>query len=190
MPTDAEKYRILSQYLPSEMILDDQLTYCQINRSEQTQAIDKFRKALVAHKIINNEPSALSKSECLLKPEWNGNYDFLDEGDEQNALTKPSIGWTCQSSECHIESDLPVPKTNEVAMVKDIKELPKCCITEIHEHEETHTRKKTAKGYKLVFTPERHIHVVCKGVHPSKLGWTVNKLANAVLKNRGHEELE
>lgn len=187
MPTDAEKYRILSRYLPSDIILDDKLLYCHVNSSEQTQVIDKFRKALVADKIIADEPSYLNKNDCVLEPEWNGTYDFLDKGFEEKTFTKPSIGWTCQPTECHIESDLPVPATSQKAIVKDIKKIGKCCITEVHEHGEIHTREKTPEGYKLSFAAEKHFHVVCKGVHPTDLGWTVNQLVKAVLKNRGHK---
>jgi len=188
MPTDAEKYRILSRYLPSDVILDDKLTYCHINRAEQTQLIDKFRKALVAEKIIIDQPSYLYKNECLLEPEWNGTFDFLDkESDEKATFTKPSIGWTCQPIECHIEADLPVPETAEYSLKKDLENIGNCCITEIHEHGEIHTREKTPEGYKLAFAPEKHLHVICKGVHPNDLGHTVNQLTRAVLKNRGHK---
>jgi len=188
MPTDAEKYRILSRYLPSDVILDDKLTYCHINRSEQTQVIDKFRKALVAEKIIVDQPSYLYKTECLLEPEWNGTFDFLDkESDDKATFTKPSIGWTCQPIECHVEADLPVPETAEESLKKDLEGIGKCCITEIHEHGEVHTREKTSEGYELAFAPEKHLHVICKGVHPNDLGHTVNQLVRAVLKNRGHK---
>lgn len=174
MPTDAEKYRILSRYLPSDIILDDKLTYCHINRAEQTQAIDKFRKALVEQNILIDQPSYLYKTECLLEPEWSGTFDFLDEGSERKAFTKPSIGWTCQPLECHIEGDLPVPAEKENEAVKEINKVEKCCVDIVHHHEDP-------------IGPESHIHVVCKGVHPSDLGTHVNRLVKKVLKFRGHE---
>ncbi len=163
--------------------------YCNINNSEQVQAIDKFRKALVANKIIDDQPSYLYINKCMLEPEWSGTYDFLDKGFEEKTFTKPSIGWTCGPTECHIESDLPIPETAKKTMIKDVGKVAHCCISEIHEHEEIHTRVKTKDGYKLAFAPEKHFHVVCKGVHPTDLGYTVNQLVKAVLKNRGHEEL-
>ena len=187
MPTDAEKYRILSRYLPSDIILDDKLTYCHINNSEQTRMIDSLRKKLVAEEIILDQPSYLYRNECLLEPEWSGSFDFLDKESEDKALTKPSIGWTCQPIECHIEADLPVPEAAEESMKKDLQGIGKCCITEIHKHAEIHTREKTSEGYKLAFAPEKHIHVICKGVHPNDLAHTVNQLVVRVLKNRGHK---
>lgn len=187
MPTDAEKYRILSRYLPSDIILDAKLIDCNMNSSEQTQVIDKFRKALVSEKIIVDEPAYLYKNECLLEPEWSGTFDFRDKESEGKAFTKPSVGWTCQPLECHIEADLPVPETAEKATKKDLEKIGSCCIAEIHEHGEIHTREKTNEGYKLAFAPEKHIHVICKGVHPRDLGYTVNQLVKTVLKNRGHK---
>jgi len=180
MPTDAEKYRILTEYLPSDIILDDKLLYCHMNSSEQTKVIDELRKALVAEKIIINQPSYLLTEKCMLEPTWAGSYDFTDTEDENKSMSKPSIGWTCQPTECHIETDLPVPANKLKSMINDVKKINHCCVSEVHTHTELHTEH-------IDFPAEKHTHIVCKGVHPTELGFTVNQLVKAVLKNRGHK---
>jgi len=170
----AEAYRKLVPFLPSDIILKDQLSDCQRHRGDQTRIIDKLRKNLVTEGIIDDEPAHLYKDECLLQAEWSGVLDFSDKLPPEKRITKPSIGWTCQPLECHIEGDLPVPMDKEKEAVKEINMVEKCCVDIVHHHEDP-------------IGPESHIHVVCKGVHPSDLGSHINRLVKKVLRFRGHE---
>lgn len=171
---EAQKYRRLIPYLPSDMILWDQITDCLRNRSEQTNRIDNLRKSLVTQGVIDDEPARLYKDECLLQAEWSGVLDFSDKLPPEKRITKPSIGWTCQPLECHIDGDLPVPTEKEKEAVKEINRVANCCVDIVHHHEDP-------------IGPEAHLHVVCKGVHPSDLGTHVNRLVKEVLKFRGHD---
>lgn len=170
----AQKYRKLIPYLPSDMIIWDQITDCQRQRSEQTTRIDTLRKSLVSQGIIDDEPARLYKDECLLQAGWSGVLDFSDKLSPEKRITKPSISWTCQPLECHIDSDLPVPMEKEKEAVREITMIPQCCVDIVHHHEDP-------------IGPEAHLHVVCKGVHPSDLGTHINRLVREVLKFRGHE---
>lgn len=129
------------------------------------------------HNIIITESSPLDISEeCRLEPVWNGVLDLKDTGtDPSKLMTKPSIGWTCQPLECHIEADLPVPYAKRAEFKKEFEYFDiKCAISEVHIHED-------------VVAPEAHMHVICKGLPPSDLGITVSRLARKVMRYRGHE---
>jgi len=171
---EAQKYRKLIPYLPSDMVLWDQITDCHRHRGDQTRIIDNLRNSLVEKGIIDPTWSKHYKDECLLQAEWSGVYDFLDKSAPEKRMTKPSIAWTCQPLECHIEGDLPVPLEKEHEAVTEINKVEHCCVDIVHHHEDP-------------IGPEAHIHVVCKGVHPSDLGIQVNTLVKKVLKFRGHE---
>ena len=188
----AEAYRKLVPFLPSDIILKDQLSDCQRHRGDQTRIIDNLRKNLVTEGIIDDEPAHLYKDECLLQAEWSGVLDFSDKLPPEKRITKPSIGWTCQPLECHIEGDLPVPMDKEKEAVKEINMVEKCCVDIVHHHEDPIIQFKVVKGGFLerareIPSQESHLHVVCKGIHPSDLGSHINRLVKKVLRFRGHE---
>jgi len=166
-------YRLLNRVLTP--YLNDQARDCERRRLEQTERINNFKKSLVADGIIWPETSKLYADDCIFQAGWSGVVDIRDTATKpEKIMTKPSLGWTCQPTECHIEGDLPVPLKEKNAMVESINKLEKCCVDITHIHEDP-------------IAPEAHVHVVCKGVHPDDIGLHVNSLIKFVLRHRGFE---
>jgi len=176
MPSDELNplvYKLLNRTLAFHM--NDQAVDCERHREEQGQRIKNLKDTLIQKGVVDPQWSKLYIDDCVLEAEWSGVLDFRDTfTDPRKTMTKPSLAWTCQPLECHIEGDLPVPLEKEHEAVKEINQVEHCCVDIVHHHEDP-------------IEPEAHIHVVCKGVHPSDLGVQVNSLVKKVLKFRGHE---
>jgi hypothetical protein len=74
-----------------------------------------------------------------------------------------------------VEADLPVAPEKEIALKNALKSLEGCCVHITHTHEEGGVT-------------EKHVHVICKGQHPSGIYATVTNLARLLLEQRGHEK--
>ena len=172
----AESYKKLIPYLPSDIVLKDMINDCQRVSAEQTQRIQNFREDLIQKGILVGRGGGtyLHKDDCLLQPEWSGVYDISDRRKMEETMTKASIGWTCQPLECHVEADLPVHPSQEKSIIDFVNKVEKCCVDIVHTHEDP-------------IRPEKHVHVVCKGIHPNDLGWEVNRLLKILLQHRGHD---
>jgi len=169
----SDVYRLLNRVLAP--YLNDQAKDCERRRQEQTERINNFKRSLVDKGIIDWAASKVYADDCILEAEWSGVVDIRDVAtDPAKLMTKPSLGWTCQPTECHIEGDLPVPLKEKDKAVEDFNKLPKCCVDIVHIHEDP-------------IGPEAHVHVVCKGVHPDDLGLHVDSLLKFVLRRRGYE---
>jgi hypothetical protein len=174
MPEDNEAllYKHLNRTNKWAMI--NQSVECERHREEQGERIRNLQQSLIDKGIISKDASKVELDDCVLEAEWSGVLDMKEKTTEPSKImTKPSIGWTCQPLECHIESDLPVPLAKEKEFVKEIELVEKCAVDIIHHHDDP-------------ISPEAHVHVICKGVHPSDLGIHVNRLVKKVLKYRDH----
>jgi len=164
-------YKLLNRV--HAVYMNDQAYDCERRREEQTERIRNFTRSLMDKGMIAK--SAVDADDCILEAEWSGVVDVRDVAtDPTKLMTKPSLGWTCQPLECHIEGDLPVPLKEKDKAVEDFNKLPKCCVDIVHIHEDP-------------IGPEAHVHVVCKGVHPDDLGLHVDSLLKFVLRRRGYE---
>ena len=169
----ANVYKLLNRVYAHYM--NDQAVDCERRREEQTNRIMNFRRSLVDQGIIDWAASKVYADDCILQAEWSGVVDIRDKAtDPAKVMTKPSLGWTCQPLECHIEGDLPVPLKEKDKAVEDLNKLDKCCVDIVHIHEDP-------------IGPEAHVHVVCKGVHPDDLGLKIDSLIRFVLRRRGFE---
>lgn len=169
----SEVYKLLNRQ--HTWYMRDQAIDCERYREEQSQRIKNLRDDLSKKGIIDPAWSKLYVDDCILEAEWSGTLDFRDKAtDPTKILTKPSLGWTCQPLECHIEGDLPVPQDKEKEFVKEVEQVEHCAVDIVHHHEDP-------------ISPEAHVHVICKGVHPSDLGMHINRLSKKVLKYRGYE---
>ena len=150
---------------------------CEKRRELENKRIEELQRFLVKKEIINPELSRLDVGRCHLEPIWNGVMDLKSTlTDPAKMLTKPSIAWTCEQYECHLEADLPVPWAKRHEFKKEFEFFDKkCAVTETHIHEDA-------------IAPEAHIHVICKGVIPSDLTSTISRLTKKVMTYRGHEE--
>ena len=150
---------------------------CEKRRELESKRIEELRRFLVKKDIVNPELSRLDINRCHLEPLWNGVIDLKDKTTDPNKMmTKPSIAWTCEQYECHLEADLPVPWAKRHDFKKEFEFFDiKCAVTETHIHEDA-------------IAPEAHIHVICKGVVPSDLASTISRLTKKVMTYRGYEE--
>ena len=150
---------------------------CEKRRELESKRIEELKRFLVKKNIIDPETSKLEIRRCQLEPLWNGVIDLKSTTtDPAKMLTKPSIAWTCEQYECHLEADLPVPWAKRHDFKKEFAFFDtKCAVTETHIHEDA-------------IAPEAHIHVICKGITPSNLASTISRLTKKVMTYRGHEE--
>ena len=166
-------YKLLNRV--HALYMHDQAVDCERRREEQTNRIRNFTRSLIDKGVISEARSTVHTDDCILEAEWSGVVDVRDvAADPAKLMTKPSLGWTCQPLECHIEGDLPVPLKEKDKAVEDLNKLDKCCVDIVHIHEDP-------------IGPEAHVHVICKGVHPDDLGLKIDSLLKFVLRRRGYE---
>lgn len=157
--------------------LIDKANSCEKTRELETASLTSLKDFLARKGIVDPEKSSLDISRCQLDPVWRGVLDLKDTTTEQaNIMTKPSIAWSCEPYECHIEADLPVPYAKRHEFKKELEyfDSQHCAPTETHIHEDP-------------VAPEAHVHLVCKGINPHEMGRTISRLARKTMRYRGHD---
>jgi len=154
--------------------MSEEQSYCERLRSDQSEKISGFAKHLVKEGVL--EDFGLLEGVCNLEWGFEGTVDLSDVCKEPaECLSFPSIGWKCSTRECSIEADLPVSPEKEKDLVDYVNAIPKCGVSEVHLWPGTEKIPR-----------ERHVHIVCKGIHPLRLADRVNQLTRETLKLRSH----